>query len=96
MTHRDHLIEQHIRFYESHLAHIDEMLDRAWEHVEAGSASPATESELKDLKGEREKLAGNLSEMQEAWKHDPLSWSGPMALWHTVMQRLERLMERLD
>lgn len=100
MSHQDHLIEQHIRLYESHLKHIDEMLHRAHEHVEENGAPPDAKAELSELKGEREKLAGHLSEMKrkepEEWERDAFSWSGPMGIWDTVAQRLEKLMERLD
>ncbi|HSH43379.1 MAG TPA: hypothetical protein VK973_14745 [Arenicellales bacterium] len=100
MTHRDQLVEQHIRLHESHLKHIDEMLRRAHEHVEAGSAPPDAEKELAELKGERERLAGELSEMKrrepQQWELDTLSRSGPMGVWDAVAQRLEKLMERLD
>lgn len=100
MTHQDHLIEQHIRRYESHLKQIDEMLHRAHAHVEAGSAPPAAEVELQQLKETRNELAGELSEMKrkepEQWQRDALSWSGPMGIWDTVMRRLEKLVERLD
>lgn len=100
MTHQDHLIEQHIRLHESHLKHIDEMLHRAHEHVEAGSVPPAVKVELKDLEEKRDELAGELAEMKRAepqhWQRDALSWSGPMGIWDTVAQRLEKLVERLD
>jgi len=100
MTHRDHLIEQHIRLHESHLKHIDEMLRRAHEHVEAGKAPPEAETELEELKGERDRLAGELSQMKrrdrEEWERNTLSSSGPMGVWDAVAQRLEKLMERLD
>lgn len=100
MTHRDHLIEQHIRLHESHLKHIDEMLEKAHEHVEAGGAPPGVKAELKELKGEREKLAEDLSEMKrkhpEDWEYNALSTSGPMGIWDAVARRLEKLVERLD
>jgi len=100
MTHRDHLIEQHILQHESHLKHIDEMLRRAHEHVEAGQAPSGAEEELAELKDEREKLAGHLTEMkrQEADQWDPqlLKRSGPMGIWDAVAKRLEKLVERLD
>lgn len=100
MTHRDHLIEQHIRLHESHLKHIDEMLNRAHQHVEAGSAPPEAETELKELKGERQKLAEELSEMKhksvEELERDALSRAGPMGVWDAVARRLEKLVEHLD
>jgi hypothetical protein len=100
MTHRDELVEQHIRQHESHLKHIDEMLRRAHEQVEAGNAPPEAEQELKELKGEREKLAGHLTEMKrkgpEDWERETLERAGPMGIWDAVAQRLEKLVERLD
>ena len=115
MTHREHLIEQHILQYESHLKHIDdfrrdcllnglddidEMLRRAHEQVEAGSAPPEAEAELKELKGEREKLAEDLTEMKrkdaEELEREALRGAGPMGVWDAVAQRLEKLVEHLD
>lgn len=100
MTHRDHLIEQHIRQHESHLKHIDEMLDKAHRHVEAGNSPAEAEAELEELKSEREKLAEHLSEMKQTephqWETDALTRSGPMGIWDAVARRLEKLMERLD
>lgn len=100
MSHQDHLIEQHIRLHESHLKHIDEMLRRAHEHVEAGNAPAAAQDELEEIRDERDRLAGHLSEMKrkqpEEWRRDALSWSGPMGVWDVVMRRLEKLVERLD
>lgn len=100
MTRRNDLVEQHIRLHESHLKHIDEMLQRAHEHVEAGSASPETEQELQELRGERERLAEHLSEMKrkepEHLERDALSQSGPMGIWDAVARRLEKLVEHLD
>jgi hypothetical protein len=100
MTHRDHLIEQHILQHESHLKHIDEMLRRAREKVEAGQAPAGTEEELAELKDEREKLSGHLTEMKqkgpEDWDPDALKQSGPMGIWDAVARRLEKLVERLD
>lgn len=100
MTHRDHLIEQHILRHESHLRQIDEMLQRAHEHVEAGKAPPEAEEELAELKSEREKLAGHLTEMKRRepgdWEPDTLRQSGPIGIWDAVARRLEKLMERLD
>jgi len=100
MTQRDHLIEQHIRLHESHLKHIDEMLQRAHEHVEAGRAPPEAEAELKELKGEREKLAEHLTEMKrkdaDELEREARKRAGPMGVWDAVAQRLEKLVEHLD
>lgn len=100
MTSRDHLIEQHIVQYESHLRHIDEMLHRAHKHVEAGKAPPEAEKELDSLKSEREKLAEHLSEMKrrtsEDWERETFTRAGPMGIWDAVARRLEKLVEHLD
>lgn len=100
MTHRDHLIEQHILQHESHLKHIDEMLQRAHEHVDAGKAPPEAEEELAGLKSERENLAGHLADMKrkgpEEWDSDTLKQSGPIVIWDAVACRLEKLVEHLD
>jgi len=100
MTRRDHLIEQHVLQYESHLKHIDEMLRHAHEHVEAGKAPPDAKDELEELKTEREKLAGHLQELKqkdaEEYEREAMEQAGPMSLWDVVARRLEKLVERLD
>ncbi|MGA8260461.1 MAG: hypothetical protein WB783_09640 [Arenicellales bacterium] len=100
MTDSNDLIEQHILRYESHLNHIDEMLHQAGKHVAAGTAPPEAEAELDELKEEREKLAGHLSEMKrkgpEEWERETLERAGPIGIWDAVAQRLEKLVEHLD
>lgn len=100
MTSREQLIEQHIVQYESHLRHIDEMLRRANEHVDAGKAPAGAAEELHELKGEREKLAEDLSRMKrrgpEDWENEALTRAGPMGIWDAVARRLEKLVEHLD
>jgi len=100
MTDRDDLIEQHILQYESHLRHIDEMLQHADKHIAAGNKPAGAEEELQDLKGKREKLAEDLSQMKrkgpEDWEREAATRAGPMGIWDAVAQRLEKLVERLD
>lgn len=100
MSQLDHLVEQHILLHESHLKHIDEMLQQAQRHVEAGTAPPEAETELSALVSERRKLAGQLSEMKrkspEEMDGELVGKGGPLGLWYAVAQRLEKLIERLD
>ncbi len=100
MTQRDHLVEQHILLHESHLKHIDEMLQQARRHVEAGTAPPEAETELSEIVSERRKLARELSKMKrkspEEMDSDLVGKGGPLGLWYAVAQRLEKLVERLD
>jgi len=93
------LIEQHIHEYESRLKHIDELLHRAHEEHESGDQPADADSELRALRGDREKLADHVSELKERpakdWQAEVFKGAGPMAVWDAVAQRLEKLLERL-
>ena len=99
MTKINHLVEQHITRYESHLKHIDELLERAHEGVTEGPEHEETRAELEGLKLEREKLASHLDELRlkslENWREEEIEKSGPMGIWDAVAQQLEKLVERI-
>ena len=100
MTDKNHMVEQHIMQYESHLKHIDELLERgrkgAGEAPEPAEASKA----LEELAGEREKLASHIEEMRlkpkEDWQEQEIELAGPMGIWDAVAQQLEKLVERIE
>jgi DNA repair exonuclease SbcCD ATPase subunit len=99
MTTMNQLVEQHITKYESHLKHIDELLERAHEGVAEGPEYEETRAELEGLQQQREKLASHLDELRlkslENWREEEIEKSGPMGIWDAVAQQLEKLVERL-
>jgi len=98
MSNKEHLIEQHIREYESRLRHIDELYQRA--HAAAGQLDETHEahSELQDYKTQHSQLRKKAEEVKsmtvEHWREDTVQNSGPMAIWDILAQKLEDFVER--
>jgi hypothetical protein len=92
MTTSAQLVEQHIIEYESHLKHIDELLERAIEKM------PPGQPELKELTAKREELVDHIEAMRlknlEDWREKEMEMAGPMGIWDAVAQQLEELIER--
>lgn len=99
MTDMNRRIEQAILEYQSRLAHLDEMLERA--NTELSEATPDTEEKktLGDLQEERNRLAMLYEKLKfksiENWREEEIEISGPMAIWDVVAQKLENLLERI-
>ena len=94
MSKTDHLIEQQIIKHESHLKHIDQLLERAREVTEQEEPDPL----LIALEAERNQLASVLHSMQgappENWQEAADAGFGPMAVWNIIARLLENLIER--
>ena len=100
VSHKDHLIEQRVLEYESRLKHIDELIDHAENHVESNELSSDVEDELKMIKSMRDQLADRHEYIDELsssnWQRETIEHAGPMAIWDTVAQKIEMLIERFD
>ena len=100
MATRNQLAEQHILQYESHLKHIDEMLDQANQYIESGDGSKEIIEELTELKNERDELGKYLEDVRqkspEELENEIMRGAGPMAIWDIVAQRLEKLIEHFN
>ena len=96
MTKVDHLVEQHVREYQSRLKHIDELLARA-RAAARGRPSPEQE-ELEALRRKRDELASEFDRLGSLkdWREEELEKAGPMGVWDAVAQQLEALVERLE
>lgn len=94
------LADQRIREYDLRLRHVDELV----EHAEKKLAQTPEETELaellKKLKENRDKLACWLDEAKckppESWRKDEIMKAGPMGIWDSIAQQVEKLVERLE
>ena len=98
MSNKEHLIEQHIREYESRMRHIDELFvqahEAASEHDE-GSEAHVVLSELKEQRSQLPQSAEEASgHLMEHVQEDTLRSAGPMAVWDILAQKLEDFVER--
>jgi len=98
MSNKEHLIEQHIREYESRLKHIDELYVRAHEAAEALHEEHDAHSELQDIKTRRQRLPQHADDIKsmplDHWREETVQSSGPMAIWDILAQKLEDFVER--
>ena len=93
-------IEQKIDFFESHLKHIDELLERSSRGVSKKPEHADLHAQLTTLKDERDQFArhidtlkqGSTAEMQEKM----IEGAGPMGVWDALAQQLEKLVERIE
>ncbi len=98
MSNKEHLIEQHIREYESRMKHIDELYQRAHDAAEQLDETHHAHSELQKMKTQRSQLQQKANEIKsmtvENWREDTVRNSGPMAIWDILAQKLEDFVER--
>ncbi|MHB1215124.1 MAG: hypothetical protein ACYCY9_09075 [Thiobacillus sp.] len=95
----DHLIQQHILEHQSRLKHVDELLERAQKKIaQAGSSDVA--AQVADLKRERDTLSSRVEEFKlkppGQWSKEEFETKGPMMIWDTLAQKLEKLVERME
>lgn len=93
----NHLIHQHILEHESRLKHVDELLERA----QSGTAHSGDAAEqLAQAQQARAQLARQIETCKlrppEQWSEKDFEQTGPMVVWDTVAQKLEKLVERLE
>jgi hypothetical protein len=97
MSKLNQLIQQHILEHESHLKHVDELLDRAQERI---AKEEAAAEQLANAKRERDKLSSRVEEFKlrppDQWSEAEFEKTGPMVVWDTLAQGLEKLVERLE
>ncbi len=93
MTNENQLVESHVKEYTSRLNHIDELITRAGK---ADIQKEEHQSELSDLKQEREKLADHLDKIQAQSDEEWAKEGGPMVIWDLVAERLEKLVEHIE
>jgi len=95
MNNLEHMVEQQIRHYESHLKHIDELFDRV-------EASGHTESVIaaEELRPQRDAMHEHVEHMRlkslDDWREEEIEKAGPMGIWDALAQQLEDLVERIE
>ena len=98
MTKLNQLIQQHILEHEMRLKQVDALLERAQQGA-AKTGGDAAE-QVARAKAERDKLAGRVEEYKvkppEQWSEAEFEKTGPMVVWDTIAQQLERLVERME
>ncbi len=98
MSNKEHLIEQHVREYESRLRHIDELYQRAHEVTEHLESDDSTRHELKQLGQQRDQLEEQTEKVKELsldeLQHQIELKAGPMAIWDVLARKLEEFVER--
>jgi hypothetical protein len=98
MTELNRLVQEHILAHEARLKHVDELLGRAQQKA-AGAAGDAS-AQLASLKQERDRLSRQVEEFKvrppEQWSEEEFEKTGPMVIWDTIAQQLEKLVERIE
>ena len=93
----DHMIQQHILEHESRLKHVDELLERAQQGLAKSGGDAA---ELAKAKQARDQLSGRIDAFKlrspDQWTEEEFEKTGPMVVWDTLAQKLEKLVERLE
>ncbi len=93
MTTEEQLVESHVQESNARLKHIDELIGRT---AKLDIQKAEHQAELSELKQEREKLAGQLGEIEQLSAEEWAKEGGPMVIWDLVAQRLEKLVEHLE
>ena len=98
MTNEEHLIDQHIREYESRMKHIDELYQRAHQAaVKLDTADDACTG-LDELTAQRSLLRESTESIKtmpvDKWREATVRYAGPMAVWDILAQKLEDFVER--
>lgn len=99
MTTLSEMAQQHILEHESRLKHVDELLDRAHRGM-AKTTDANASAQLAEAKRERDELASKVDEYRlrppDQWSKAEFEQTGPMVIWDTLAQKLEKLVERLE
>jgi uncharacterized coiled-coil DUF342 family protein len=100
MNQINQLEEQHINLYESHLKHIDELLERSSKGMTGKPQHADVPAQVAKLKEERDKFAKHIDALKQGAMVDSqekmIEASGPMGVWDALAQQLEKLVERIE
>ncbi len=96
MQGKEHLVEQHIREYESRQRHIEELMEKA----KAVAEEPHHVEDLTVLSGSHEEHVVNVEKLKQG-HHDEdtvqaIEDAGPMGIWYGLISELEAFIERAE
>ena len=98
MTKLDQMVQQHILEHQSRLKHVDELLERA--HAGAAKTGGEAAEKVAEAKRERDQLSSRVEAFKlkppEQWSEEEFERTGPMVIWDTLAQKLEKLVERME
>ena len=98
MTNKEHLIEQHVREYESRMKHIDELYQRAHQATHKLDTAHGAHTRLHEFTAQRSLLQETTDSIKtmplDKWREATLHNAGPMAVWDILAQKLEDFVER--
>lgn len=98
MTKLNRMIQQHILEHESRLKHVDELIERA--QTGAAKTGSGAAEQLVEAKRERDQLSSRVEAFKlkppDQWSEEEFERTGPMVIWDTLAQKLEKLVERLE
>ena len=98
MSNKEHLIEQHIREYESRMKHIDELHQRAHQAVGKLDSAHDAHTRLGELSAQHSLLQETTESIKtmpvDKWREATVHNAGPMAVWDILAQKLEDFVER--
>ena len=98
MSNKEHLIEQHIREYESRMKHIDELYQRAHQATHKLDITHDAHTRLHEFTAQRSLLQETTDSIKtmplDKWREATLHNAGPMAVWDILAQKLEDFVER--
>lgn len=98
MSKLNRLIQQHILEHESRLKHVDELLERARQRIAVAGSDDA--EQVARVKLERDQLSSQVEAFKvkppDQWSKEEFEKTGPMVVWDTLAQKLEKLIERLE
>lgn len=100
MTITEHLVEQHIREYDSRLKHFDELMAQAQiDACKKAYAYSRLQKHLHPYRAEQQRFSTHVEELRlkslENWRKEEIAMAGPMAVWDIIAQQLEGLVEKI-
>lgn len=97
MSRTDQLVEEHIRLYESHVRHIEELDRQARKNMSGHPQASQIGTELEQLERGRQELLRHIEQLKrtarDEWQESRIEEAGPMIIWEAAAKRLEKLLE---
>ena len=96
MHDKEHLVNEHVKEYESRQLHVDELLQRAEQHV---ADQPELEEDLNTIKSRHDEMVSHVHDFRQGKVDEQaikaIETAGPMGIWYGLISELETLIEGL-